>query len=167
MRYLPLILSSLGRKKVRTLFTLLSVLVAFLLYGYLAAISMAFRMGVNLGDVIAGDGTIHGDGVNVAARLEKLAAPGTVCIGQSILDQVKGKLPYSYDDMGAQRLHNIADPVRAFLSTLFRRPPGEIPALPAEASALEPFHRDLISRHLERDLKSHRVLRDSAAGARG
>jgi hypothetical protein len=57
--------------------------------------------------------------------------------------------------------------VRAFLAALFRRPPAEIPAMPAEASALEPFHRDLISRHLERDLRSHRVLRDAASGARG
>src|SRR5262245_8212289 len=75
---------------------------------------MAFRMGVNLGDVIAGDGTIHGDGVNVAARLEKLAEPGSVCIGRSIHDQVKGKLAYGYDDLGAQRFHNIDETVQAF-----------------------------------------------------
>jgi DNA repair protein RecO (recombination protein O) len=61
----------------------------------------------------------------------------------------------------------LTDPVRGFLAALFRRPPGEIPEMPAEASALEGFHRDLISRHLERDLRSHRVLRDAAAGARG
>jgi len=61
----------------------------------------------------------------------------------------------------------LADPVRGFLAALFRRPPAEIPAMPAEASALEAFHRDLISRHLERDLRSHRVLRDSASGMRG
>jgi adenylate cyclase len=96
---------------------------------------MAFRMGVNLGDVIAGDGTIHGDGVNVAARLEKLAEPGTVCIGQSILDQVKGKLPYRYDDLGAQRLHNIAEPVRAFRVDAAKPQPGMRPAGKATASA--------------------------------
>jgi DNA repair protein RecO (recombination protein O) len=61
----------------------------------------------------------------------------------------------------------VPEPARAFLAAVFRRPPSEIPALPAEASVLEPFHRDLISRHLERDLRSHRVLRDSAAGIRG
>jgi DNA repair protein RecO (recombination protein O) len=61
----------------------------------------------------------------------------------------------------------LTDPVRGFLAALFRRPPGEIPEMPAEASVLEGFHRDLISRHLERDLRSHRVLRDAAAGARG
>ena len=61
----------------------------------------------------------------------------------------------------------LAEPARAFLHAIFRRPPAEVRALPAEAAVLEPFHRDLISRHLERDLRSHRVLRDSAAGARG
>jgi TolB-like protein/class 3 adenylate cyclase/tetratricopeptide (TPR) repeat protein len=75
---------------------------------------MAFRMGVNLGDVIAGDGTIHGDGVNIASRLEKLAPPGTVCIGRSIHEQVKSKLPYDYADLGDQRFHNIPEPVHAF-----------------------------------------------------
>ncbi|MDX8466809.1 adenylate/guanylate cyclase domain-containing protein [Mesorhizobium sp. VK23B] len=75
---------------------------------------MAFRMGVNLGDVIVEDDTIYGDGVNIAARLEKLAEPGGVCIGRAIYDQVKGKLEYVYTDIGEQRVHNIAEPVRAY-----------------------------------------------------
>jgi adenylate cyclase len=79
---------------------------------------MAFRMGVNLGDVIAEGGTIHGDGVNVAARLEKLAEPNGVCIGRSVYDQVKGKLPYSYIDLGDQRVHNIPEPVRVYRVSL-------------------------------------------------
>jgi len=75
---------------------------------------MIFRIGINLGDVILEDGTIHGDGVNVAARLEKLAEPGSICIGRSIHDQVRGKLVCAYDDLGEQRFHNIPEPVRAF-----------------------------------------------------
>ena len=75
---------------------------------------MAFRMGVNLGDVIAEDDTIHGDGVNIAARLEKLAEPGSVCIGRNVYDQVKGKLDYGYADLGEQRVHNIPEPVHAY-----------------------------------------------------
>src|SRR5262245_46906591 len=75
---------------------------------------MAFRMGVNLGDVIPGDDTIYGDGVNIAARLEKLAEPGSICIGQSIYGQVRGKLACTYDDLGEQRFHNIPEPVHAF-----------------------------------------------------
>src|SRR5437667_3233064 len=61
----------------------------------------------------------------------------------------------------------LAEPVRDFLVAVFRRPPSEILAAPAETAILEPFHRDLIRRHLERDLRSHRVLRDSVSGARG
>jgi TolB-like protein len=75
---------------------------------------MVFRMGVNLGDIIAADDTIHGDGVNIAARLEKLAEPGSVCIGRSVYDQVRGKLAYGFTDLGDQRMHNIAEPVRAY-----------------------------------------------------
>src|SRR5262245_31347867 len=77
-------------------------------------VRMVFRMGVNLGDIIADDHTIHGDGVNVAARLEKLAEPGGVYIGRSVYDQVKGKLAYGFADLGDQRMRNIADPVRAY-----------------------------------------------------
>jgi DNA repair protein RecO (recombination protein O) len=62
---------------------------------------------------------------------------------------------------------SLPEPVRAFLGSCFHRPPSDIPAAPPEASVLEPFHRDLISRHLERDLRSPRVLRDSAPGIRG
>ena len=75
---------------------------------------MAFRMGVNLGDVIPERDTIHGDGVNIASRLEKLAGPGSVCIGQNVYDQVKSKLAYTYADLGEQRLHNIPEPVHVF-----------------------------------------------------
>jgi adenylate cyclase len=75
---------------------------------------MVFRMGVNLGDVIAEDDTIHGDGVNIAARLEKLSEPGGVCIGRAIYDQVKGKLACAYEDLGEQRFHNIAELVRVY-----------------------------------------------------
>jgi class 3 adenylate cyclase len=75
---------------------------------------MAFRMGVNLGDVIPEDNTIHGDGVNIASRLEKLAEPGSVCIGRNIYDHVKGKLDYGYSDLGEQRVHNIPEPVQAY-----------------------------------------------------
>src|SRR5262245_8540157 len=75
---------------------------------------MNFRMGVNLGDVIADNDTIYGDGVNVAARLEKLAEPGSVCIARNVRDQVKGKLACSFVDLGEQRVHNIPEPVHAF-----------------------------------------------------
>jgi TolB-like protein/class 3 adenylate cyclase len=93
---------------------------------------MMFRVGVNLGDVIAEDDTIHGDGVNIAARLEKLAEPGGVCIGRTIYDQVKGKLAYAYDDLGEQRVHNIAEPVHAYRVRPAKAPVNSLPASPAK-----------------------------------
>ncbi len=90
---------------------------------------MAFRIGVNLGDVIAESGTIYGDGVNIASRLEKLAEPGGICIGRNVYDQVKSKLAYAYADLGSQRFHNIPDPVQAYRVQLGRTAAIK-PALP-------------------------------------
>src|SRR5262252_8120443 len=75
---------------------------------------MVFRIGINLGDVIAEADTIHGDGVNIASRLEKLAEPGGICIARNVYDQVRGKLACTFADLGEQRLHNIPDPVRVY-----------------------------------------------------
>jgi len=71
-----------------------------------------FRIGINLGDVIAEEHDIFGDGVNVAARLEGLAEPGAICISRMVRDQIRGKLPYPFQDMGEQQVRNIARPVR-------------------------------------------------------
>ena len=75
---------------------------------------IVFRMGVNLGEVISDGVTIHGDSVNVAARLEKLAKPGSVVVARSVRDQVKGKLPYAFADLGEHAVKNIAEPLWAF-----------------------------------------------------
>jgi len=72
-----------------------------------------FRIGINLGDIIAVGDDIFGDGVNMAARLEALAEPGGICISRVVRDQIRDKLPYTFDDMGEQRVKNIARPVRA------------------------------------------------------
>jgi adenylate cyclase len=106
---------------------------------------MAFRMGVNLGDVIVEDDTIYGDGVNIAARLEKLAAPGGVCVGRAIYDQVKGKLAYVYEDIGEQRVHNIAEPVRAYHVMSVEPSAGMRSVSPAEQA--RPVPTDLRSRY--------------------
>jgi adenylate cyclase len=81
-----------------------------------------FRMGVNLGEVISDGVTIHGDSVNVAARLEKLAAPGAVVVGRSVRDQVKSKLPYEFADLGEHMVKNIAEPLRAFEVVMVGQP---------------------------------------------
>jgi adenylate cyclase len=74
-----------------------------------------FRIGVNLGDVIVEADDIFGDGVNVAARLEALAEPGGICISRTVRDQIRDKLPYSFEDLGEQSVKNIARPVRVFV----------------------------------------------------
>jgi adenylate cyclase len=75
---------------------------------------LELRIGVNLGDVIVDGDDIFGDGVNIAARLESLAQPGTVCISQTVYDQVKNKLDLAYRPLGSHRVKNISEPVRAF-----------------------------------------------------
>src|SRR5467141_24773 len=73
-----------------------------------------FRIGINLGDVIVEEHDIFGDGVNIAARLEALAAPGGICISRVVRDQIRDKLPYAFEDMGEQQVKNIARPVRVY-----------------------------------------------------
>ena len=76
---------------------------------------MQFRIGVNLGDVIEEtDGTIYGDGVNIAARMEALAEGGGICISSTIYDAVEGKLSLGFDFLGEQQVKNIAKPVRVY-----------------------------------------------------
>jgi adenylate cyclase len=74
---------------------------------------IAFRTGINLGDVIIDGDDIYGDGVNIAARLEALAETGGICISRVVRDQIRDKLPYPFEDMGEQSVKNIARPVRA------------------------------------------------------
>ena len=73
-----------------------------------------FRIGINLGDVIADSDDIFGDGVNIAARLEALADPGGVCISRTVRDQIRDRLPYQFEDMGEQSVKNIARPLRVY-----------------------------------------------------
>jgi TolB-like protein/Flp pilus assembly protein TadD len=73
-----------------------------------------FRIGINLGEVLIEGNDIHGDGVNVAARLEGLAQPGGVVISSKVHDEVRGKLDFVFDDLGPQEVKNIAEPVWAF-----------------------------------------------------
>src|SRR5262247_2719458 len=75
---------------------------------------MEFRIGINLGDVITDGERIYGDGVNIAARLEGLAEAGGLCISGTVYDQIKTRLALGYEDLGAQAVKNIAEPVRAY-----------------------------------------------------
>jgi TolB-like protein len=102
---------------------------------------IVLRIGINLGDVIAEGGDLYGDGVNVAARLENSAEPGGVCVSRSIYDQVKRKLPFGFDDLGAQAMKNIAEPVQVYrIRQTLEEPEREILQLPAKPSiAVLPF----------------------------
>jgi adenylate cyclase len=73
-----------------------------------------FRIGINLGDVIADGDDIFGDGVNVAARLEAASDPGGICISRMVRDQIRDKLAYAFEDLGEQSVKNIARPVRVY-----------------------------------------------------
>jgi TolB-like protein/Flp pilus assembly protein TadD len=75
---------------------------------------IAFRVGVNIGDVIVEPHDVFGDGVNIAARLESIAEPGGICISSAAYDQVRGKVGVEFADLGEQNLKNIALPVRAY-----------------------------------------------------
>jgi adenylate cyclase len=100
---------------------------------------IVLRIGVNLGDIIVEGQLIYGDGVNIAARLEALAEPGRINISANILEQVSGKLPVRFDDLGEHVLKNIAKPARVYRVGLagekagITRPALKLPAKPSIA----------------------------------
>jgi adenylate cyclase len=75
---------------------------------------LRFRIGINLGDVIVDGDDIYGDGVNIAARLEGLAAPGGICVSGTVRDHIGDRLHYAFEDIGEQSVKNIARPVRVY-----------------------------------------------------
>jgi adenylate cyclase len=75
---------------------------------------MRFRIGVNLGDVLVEGDDIHGEGVNVAARLEGLADPGGICISGGVHDQVRNRIDVDFEDLGERTVKNLSSPVRVY-----------------------------------------------------
>lgn len=102
-----------------------------------------FRIGVNLGDVVVEGGDLHGDGVNIAARLEGLADPGGILLSANVHDQVKRRIDAQFEDLGPQLLKNIAEPRRVFrirMEPLAAAPEPEALTLPEGPSiAILPF----------------------------
>lgn len=84
-------------------------------FGARGPASLRHRIGIHLGDVFREAGQVAGDGVNIAARLQACARPGTVCVSQSVYDAVRGKVAMQVEPLGQQRLKNIAEPVPAYL----------------------------------------------------
>ncbi|MFZ0150606.1 MAG: tetratricopeptide repeat protein [Xanthobacteraceae bacterium] len=82
--------------------------------GAIEGCRIAFRVGINIGDVIVEPHDIFGDGVNIAARLESIAEPGGICISSTVYDQIRAKVRVEFADLGEQNLKNIALPVRVY-----------------------------------------------------
>jgi adenylate cyclase len=99
---------------------------------------MAFRIGVNLGDVLVEDGRIYGDGVNVAARLEAQAEPGGILISSSIYDQVRDKVAFDFVDRGKLSLKNIPEPVHVYALDAGK------PLPPVQAKVAGPKRRSML-----------------------
>lgn len=110
----------------------------------LAAGKLDFRMGIHLGDIIDDGEDIHGEGVNIAARIESLATPGGIFISASVHEQVRNRLDHPYEDMGEHEVKHFSAPVRVYSVGLACAPPGEseagVFALPDKPSiAVLPF----------------------------
>jgi adenylate cyclase len=104
---------------------------------------LQLRVGINLGDImVEEDGDIFGDGVNIASRLQKMALPGGICLSGKVYDEVRGKLPYAFEDRGEHHFKNIGRPIRVFCllegmdtaqGSVARRSPGSRPEGPSIA----------------------------------
>jgi len=107
---------------------------------------LAFRVGINLGDVMVDGDDIYGDGVNIAARLEALAEPGGICVSAAVRDQLRDKRALEFEDLGEHTVKNIAGPLRVYRladdggAGAAPRAATAMPALPDRPSiALLPF----------------------------
>ena len=81
------------------------------------------RIGVHLGDVIVQDYQVYGDGVNIAARLQSIAEPGTICVSEAVYQQVYKNLDFAFEDLGMQALKNIEHPIHLY-RVLLAHPAG-------------------------------------------
>src|SRR5271166_5328644 len=101
-----------------------------------------WRIGVNLGDVIIEGDDIFGDGVNIAARLEAIAAPCGICVSRTVITQTRGKLEFPVEDLGEQNLKNIAQPIHVFRVLAGSKPmpgPAALPLPDKPSIAVLPF----------------------------
>jgi adenylate cyclase len=98
-----------------------------------------FRIGVHIGEVMVQAGDLFGDGVNIAARLQSIAKPGSVCISGATYDQVRKVLPMTFVDLGVQQVKNIQEPIRAFQVGAPSEAREAVPARVAEAESPPPM----------------------------
>jgi adenylate cyclase len=98
---------------------------------------LSFRIGVHVGDVMVRCGDLFGDGVNIAARLQALAQPGSVCVSGATYEQVKKVLPLSFTDLGPQQVKNIEEPIRCYVAGALGDSPKD--TVPSNASKPPPL----------------------------
>jgi adenylate cyclase len=103
---------------------------------------IVFRIGVHLGDVVEeADGDLMGDGVNIAARIESIAAPGGICLSEQAYWQVKGRLDLAVSDLGPKELKNIAEPIRVYALSVGAAAPTTAATAPALENPGRPVFR--------------------------
>jgi TolB-like protein/class 3 adenylate cyclase/tetratricopeptide (TPR) repeat protein len=103
-----------------------------------------FRIGIHLGDVVEeSDGDLMGDGVNIASRLEGMAAPGAICLSEDAYRQVKARLELSVDDLGSTQLKNIAEPIRIYSLQVGTAAPAKASVASVTAQTAEPPERSI------------------------
>jgi adenylate cyclase len=91
-----------------------AVVCAITLQEELKSSSLNFRMGINVGDITDDGGDVHGEGVNIAARLEALAEPGGICISGDVYNQVRNRIDAVFKDMGEQEVKHVSRPVSVY-----------------------------------------------------
>jgi adenylate cyclase len=110
--------------------------------GRAAGEPMQFRIGVHVGDVIVEGSNLLGDSVNIAARLEALAEPGSIYVSAPARDHIGNKLPLGFDDLGDQQVKNIAQAIRVYrvqAETLAAKPIAALPLPDKPSIAVLPF----------------------------
>jgi adenylate cyclase len=103
---------------------------------------MRFRIGVHVGDVVVDGTNLLGDGVNIAARMESLAEPGAICVSAAARDHIGNKLPLIFDDLGDQKVKNLAQPIRVYrvqAETPAAQPAAALPLPDKPSIAVLPF----------------------------
>ncbi len=138
--------------------------------GAFGAERTAYRIGVNFGDIVVEDEDIYGDGVNIAARLERLAEPGGICISDKVYEEVRGRIDLDFADMGEREVRNIDRPLRVWQWTADaaatatpRQARPSLPAVPDKPSiAVLPF--DNMSDDPEQDYFADGITEDIITG---
>jgi len=119
-----------------------AVFCAITLQAQLTSSPLDFRMGINVGDIVDDGGDVHGEGVNIAARLEALAEPGGICVSGDVYNQVRNRIEADFRDMGEKEIKHVSQPVRVYAIGVSERGPSEspVPEIPDKPSiAVLPF----------------------------